>query len=87
MFLAFGFSAVGWNGVFLAQVAKLSVSSQVGLATGGALFFTFAGVLFGPAAFAVLYKALASYTLTFSLLAAVAAAGIMCLRLARSAAD
>jgi predicted MFS family arabinose efflux permease len=87
VFLAFGFSAVGWNGVFLAQVAKLSVSSQVGLATGGALFFTFAGVLFGPAAFAVLYKALASYTLTFSLLAAVAAAGIMCLRLARSAAD
>lgn len=85
VFLLFGFSAVGWNGVFLAQIAKLCGSGQVGLATGGALFFTFAGVLFGPSAFAFAYEAISSYTQTFGLLAFIALAALGCLRIAKRA--
>ncbi|MDX5361570.1 MAG: MFS transporter, partial [Alphaproteobacteria bacterium] len=34
----FGASSIGWNGVFLADVARLTRREEVGMATGGALF-------------------------------------------------
>src|SRR5690606_34969321 len=45
----FGFTAVGWNGVAIAEVARSAPPGEVGTATGGVLFYTFAGVLAGPA--------------------------------------
>ncbi len=41
---AFGATAIGWNGVFLAEVARLAPKGNAGDATGGSLAVTFAGV-------------------------------------------
>lgn len=50
----YGASAVGWNGVYLAEVARSAPEGQVGAATGGTQFFTFSGALSGPPLFAAL---------------------------------
>ena len=47
---AFGGTAIGWNGVYLAEVAREAPAGKTVEATGGALFFTFFGVLITPAA-------------------------------------
>lgn len=69
---AFGATAIGWNGVYLAEVAKEAPQGNAGLATGGALFFTYFGVLIGPALFAFLVEGGISYPAAFLLLAAPA---------------
>ena len=45
---AFGVTASGWNGVFLAEVARLAPKGRVGEATGAVLMFGFAGLVLGP---------------------------------------
>ncbi|HEY8369473.1 MAG TPA: MFS transporter, partial [Thermodesulfobacteriota bacterium] len=70
-----GASAVGWNGVYQAEVARLSSAGSIGLATGGAMFFTFGGVLVAPGAFAGLYELVGTYRTTFLLLALLGVAG------------
>ena len=45
---AFGVTASGWNGVFLAEVARLAPEGRVGEATGAVLMFGFAGLIVGP---------------------------------------
>ena len=47
----FGATAVGWNGVFLAEVARLAPPGQASQATGGCMFFTFLGVVLSPLLF------------------------------------
>jgi len=47
----FGATAVGWNGVYLATVARLVPHAQAATATAGTLFFTFFGVVLGPPLF------------------------------------
>ncbi len=49
--VVFGASAVGWNGVYLAEVARQAPPGQASLATGGTLAFTFFGVVVGPPIF------------------------------------
>ena len=66
---AFGATAVGWNGVYLAEVARLAPGGDVGAATGGAMFFTLAGSAFGPALFGAVASSL-SYDAAFVLMAA-----------------
>src|SRR3546814_1850894 len=39
----FGFCAVGWNGVFIAVIARQAPRQSIGLATGATLSITFAG--------------------------------------------
>jgi predicted MFS family arabinose efflux permease len=86
VFALFGATAIGWNGVFLAAVARSSRAEQVGAATGGALSVTFAGIMVGPAAFAAAHTGLdISFATTYGLLAPVAAAGVACLWLAHRA--
>ena len=58
---AFGASATGWNGVFLAEVARLAPAGQASAATGGALSVTFLGVVLGPVLFGMLSGAFDSY--------------------------
>jgi MFS family permease len=69
---AFGATAIGWNGIYLAQVAHLAPAGNTGEATGGALVFTYAGVLFGPPAFAFLVESGADYASAYMLIAAPA---------------
>jgi hypothetical protein len=77
-FLSLGLSAVGWNGVYLSEVARLSYPHPVGATTGAATFFTFAGVVGGPPVFALCHGAFGGYTQTYGLLAFMAlAAGVM----------
>ncbi|UEX77786.1 MFS transporter [Spiribacter halobius] len=80
---AFSFSALGWNGVYLAEVSRLAPRQAVARASGGSLFFTFGGVLVGPPLFSALRLALGSYSLTFGALLVVAAGGIACVFQAR----
>lgn len=68
--VAFGATAVGWNGVYLAQVARLAPPGKAGDATGGALAFTYAGVLFGPPIFTLLVGRGVGYAAAYVLLAA-----------------
>lgn len=65
----FGASAIGWNGVYLAEVARQAPEGQAGLATGGTLAFTYLGVVLGPPLFGVLTEVTHSYRAGFALLA------------------
>lgn len=85
LFVVFGATAVGWNGLYVAEVARMSPRGKVSIATGGAMVGNFAGILIGPAAFALTYGISGSYALTFGLLAVVAAVGVVFLKLCRSA--
>lgn len=66
--IVFGSAAIGWNGVFLAEVARQAPVDQVGLATGGSLTCTFLGVVLGPPLFGAIVSMSASYRLAFALI-------------------
>jgi fucose permease len=79
----FGFCALGWNGVYIAAIARRAPAGTIGHATGGSLMLTFAGVIVIPPAFAALHDQLdISYGTAFGLLALVSAAGIACVAMA-----
>ena len=61
----FGATAVGWNGVYLAEVARLA-PGKVGEATGGCLFFTFLGVVVTPPAFNAALALSANYAAAYA---------------------
>lgn len=59
--VVFGASAVGWNGVYLAEVARQAPKGQAGVATGGTLAFTYFGVVLGPPLFGAISSLFQSY--------------------------
>ncbi|MGB7541645.1 MAG: MFS transporter, partial [Burkholderiales bacterium] len=67
----YGATAIGWNGVFLAEVARLAPEGRVAVVTGATQFFTFAGVLVGPPLFGAIAAATGSYGNGFILFAAL----------------
>jgi MFS family permease len=69
--LPYGATAVGWNGVFLAEVARLAPDGRIATVTGGTQFFTFAGVFIGPPVFGAVVAAAGSYGAGFALIAAL----------------
>lgn len=71
----FGGSAVGWNGVFLAEAARLAPPGQVGAITGGTQFITFIGALAAPPLFGLTIMLTGTYSkayLVFCLMPALA---------------
>jgi MFS family permease len=54
LFIVISSTAVGWNGIFLAEIAQASGPGRVGEITGSAMFFTYLGVVVGPAAFTLI---------------------------------
>ena len=62
---ALGITAVGWNGIYLAEVARAVPIEKVGLATGGVMMFTFVGVMLGPSTFGVIVATTGSYAAAF----------------------
>ena len=64
----FGATAVGWNGVYLAEVARVAPPGQVSQATGGCLFFTFLGVVLTPLAFNAVLALGGGYGLAYAIL-------------------
>ena len=57
----FGASAVGWNGVYIAEVARIAPKGQTGMATGGSLAMTYSGVVLLPTSFWLIYLITNSY--------------------------
>jgi MFS family permease len=71
----FGATAIGWNGVQLAEVARNAPAGQTGTVTGASGFVTFAGVVVGPPVFALLATITGSYRVGF---AAFGSASFVC---------
>jgi len=65
----FGATALGWNGVYLAEVARQAPPGMAGVATGGTLAITFFGVMLGPPLFGGLAGLFGSYRVGFGALA------------------
>ena len=64
--VAFGGTAIGWNGVQISEVARNAPSDQVGAITGASSFVTFGGVLIGPPAFALVSALTGGYRTGFA---------------------
>ncbi|TXL73580.1 MFS transporter [Vineibacter terrae] len=74
--ILYGATAIGWGGVFFAELARRAPAGTVATITGGAQFFTFSGALVVPPLFSLLLTLFGSYALNFALLAGVSAACI-----------
>lgn len=72
--MAFGTTAIGWNGVQLAELARHAPEGQAGAITGAAGFISFSGVVVGPPAFAAISAATGGYRTAFVAFGAVAIA-------------
>lgn len=70
----FGATAIGWNGVQLAEVARLAPPGAAGKVTGATSVVTFAGVVVGPPLFAVLADVTGSDRAGFAMLAVASGA-------------
>ncbi|WP_458096399.1 MFS transporter [Roseomonas sp. WA12] len=85
-----GATAIGWNGVHMAELARVAPLAQVSDVTSAASLFGFVGSICGPLAFTLVVSWTGSYVLAFLLMAAQLAAfglasAVMLLR--RRAAD
>jgi len=80
---AYGATAVGWNGVYLATVARMAPAGQAGTATAGTLFFTFFGVVIGPPLFGAAGTAMGALGSAYALLALPLTASLWLLARAR----
>lgn len=85
--VVFGASAVAWNGVYLAEIARHSPPGRAGEITGAANFFTFGGVVVVPMLFSLVLTLSASYALCFALAALPCAIGAFRLARARNRAN
>jgi len=79
LFFVMGSTASGWNGAFLAEVARLVPSEDISPATGGSLVYVNSGKAVGPVLCANVALLTGDYTLMFALLSVPAAAGLWCL--------
>jgi len=82
----YGASAIGWNGVYMAEVARLAPPGMVGMMTGGSLLFTFTGAVLGPPLFGAILGFSGSYSLGFGVFAILPLLAGLRLILARPAA-
>ena len=86
--MAYGATAVGWNGVFLAEIARRAPLDRVSDATGGSAFFTFLGVVVTPPLFHLVLGLTGSYGATYAVFGLPAlAAGLRLLATARIGRD
>ena len=82
---ALGLTTVGWNGVYLAEVARAMPNEKVGSATGGVMMFTFLGIVVGPSTFGAVVAMSGSYTPAFIAANVLVAATVAVLALPRKA--
>lgn len=64
----FGGSAIGWNGIYLAEVARQAPDGMASMATGGTLAMTFLGVVVGPPIFGWIASLSGSYGFAYATL-------------------
>ncbi len=63
----FGITAVSWNGVQIAETARLSPPGTAALVAGGTTFITFSGIIIMPALFSLTHGLTGSWRLPFVL--------------------
>jgi nitrate/nitrite transporter NarK len=68
--IAFGGTATGWNGVYLAQLARLAPPGQAGEITGASNFFGGVGSMLVPALFSAIVALSDSYAAAYAVVAA-----------------
>ena len=66
-----GITVSSWNGIYLAEVARIVPLPRVGEATAGSTLLTFVGYVVGPSGFALILEATASYRTAFLTTAAL----------------
>jgi MFS family permease len=71
--LACGATAMGWNGVYFAELVRVVPPGRVGAAAGGSQFFTFAGAMLGPVLFGSIVHTGGSYALGYAIFAVLGA--------------
>lgn len=76
----FGFAAFGWNGICLAETARLAAPGRVAAATSGIMMMIYAGACLGPALFGTLLSTTGGPVAGFLLLAGLALAPLAWLR-------
>jgi len=76
LIVLFGLTASGWNGVFLAEVARRSPPEATGRATAVALVLMSVGLVLGPLAFSAI-AASAGWDVAFAVWSVVAVGGII----------
>ncbi|WP_176849386.1 MFS transporter [Belnapia rosea] len=64
-----GTCAAGWNGLLLAEAARMAAPGKAGDAAGGVLSVAFAGVVVGPSLFGAAVAVTHSYAMAFGMLA------------------
>lgn len=74
LMFVFGASASGWNGVYLAEVARQAPAGSVGKATSGTLACTFLGVMVGAPVFGLIVSSSGGFSMAFAMQAALALA-------------
>ena len=77
---ATGLAATSWNGIYLAEVARVAPAGRVGDATSGASILTFIGYVLGPACLGLLVAYTDSYRLAFVVMAMLPALSVALLR-------
>ncbi|MCH8097210.1 MAG: MFS transporter [Proteobacteria bacterium] len=83
----YGATAIGWNGVYLAEFARLCPPGQAGLLTGGSGFITFGGVMVTPPLFGAWVGFSGSYPSAFIILGVLAVLGAVLMLLTPVAGD
>jgi MFS family permease len=84
--VAWGVTSVGWNGVMIAEVARLAPPGRVAQFTGGTSFFSFIGMMAIPAAISAIIGATGSYVPGFLLAAVLSLVGTVAMMHARKVA-
>lgn len=72
----YGASVIGWNGVYIAEIARVAPEGNVAVATGASLAVTYLGAVVSPFLFWLIVSQTGSYAVAFGLaaLATLAAA-------------
>jgi MFS family permease len=72
----FGAATLGWNGVYIAELARVAPAGKVAMATGASLSCAYFGAVTAPPAFAWIVSTAGGYTAGYLLLALLAVAGV-----------
>lgn len=70
-FVVINVTGVGWNGIYMAEIARQSGPGRVGEITGSTMFFTYLGVVLGPATFTLVQPAFGGILAAYALLAGI----------------
>ena len=68
---AYGLTGMGYQGVLLAEIARVSPPGMAGVVTGGAVFFAYGGMILLPATFGLILAVQDSYRIAFVALGVV----------------